>query len=137
MSSAGPEPEELLDDRPAGSRPEQPPASHWAEEVARRHLEGLGWRTLAVNYRLRGGELDLVMQHDNVVVVVEVRQRRTARFGSPAETIDQRKLIRLRRTAQHFLSFELRRPGAALRLDAVVLLGDQRRYQLMHIEDIG
>lgn len=111
--------------------------SHWAEEVARRHLEGLGWRTLARNYRLRGGELDLVMQAGETVVVVEVRQRTTARFGTPAETIDRRKLTRLRRTAQHYLAFELQRPEAPLRLDAVLLLGGEQRHQLRHLENIG
>lgn len=77
------------------------------------------------------------MQEGGSVVVVEVRQRRNARFGTPAETIDRRKLSRLRRTAQHYLAFELRRPDAPLRLDAVLLLGDEHNYQLQHLENIG
>lgn len=133
MAAAGPEAEGRSGERSELERP----ARHWAEEVAQRHLEERGWRTLARNYRLRGGELDLVMQQGDCVVVVEVRQRRNARFGDPAETIDSRKLARLRRTAQHYLVFELRRPAAPLRLDAVLLLGDEHRHQLRHLENIG
>lgn len=132
MAAPGPEPELRVGERTAAHQPR-----HWAEEVARQYLEGRGWRTLARNYRLRGGELDLVMQEGDTVVVVEVRQRRNARFGTPAETIDRRKLARLRRTAQYYLAFELRRSAAPLRLDAVLLLGDEQRYQLRHLENIG
>lgn len=132
MAPAGPEPE-----RRSGQRPHaQQSARHWAEEVARRHLEQGGWHTLACNYRLRGGEIDLVMEQGDTVVFVEVRQRRSARFGYPAETIDRRKLQRLRSTAQHFLVFELKRPAARWRLDAVLLLGDEHSYRLQHIEDV-
>jgi len=45
---------------------------HWAEAAARGHLEKLGYRHLASNYRLRGGELDLVMEDGSVIVVVEL-----------------------------------------------------------------
>ena len=132
MAAAGPE-RQLGWRSGVGAQP-QP---HWAEEVARRHLEGLGWRTLAQNYRLRGGELDLVMLDGAVIVVVEVRQRRSTRFGTPAETIDRRKLARLRRTAHHYLTYELRELDARVRLDAVLLLGGAESFQLTHLRGIG
>jgi len=119
--------------------PATPPIEpgHWAERVAFHHLLALGWRPLAVNYRIRGGELDLVFDDGTTVVVVEVRQRKSARFGDPAETIDARKLGRIRATARHFASTVLRAPDAAMRIDAVVLLGDERRHTLRHVQDVG
>ncbi|MFO7545328.1 MAG: YraN family protein [Trueperaceae bacterium] len=111
--------------------------AHWAERVAYRHLLALGWRPLAVNYRLRGGELDLVFEEGSTVVVVEVRQRKSVRFGDPAETIDARKLGRVRATARHFASTVLRAPDVAMRIDAVVLVGDERRHTVRHLKDVG
>ena len=110
---------------------------HWAERAACRHLEARGWRLLASNYRLRGAELDLVMQDGATVVVVEVKQRRSAAYGDPGESIDARKLARLRAAAQHFASFALKRPDAPLRLDAVLLLGTEAGFELRHLEDVG
>lgn len=110
---------------------------HWAEGRARTYLEGKGWRHLASNYRVRGGELDLVMADGETVVVVEVKQRRSVRYGHPAESIDARKLVRLRRTAQHYVVFSLRRPEAPLRIDAVLLLGDEGRHQIRHLRNVG
>lgn len=110
---------------------------HWAERAAARHLANLGWRLLASNYRLRGGELDLVFRAGSTVVVVEVKQRKNAAYGHPGESIDRRKLSRIRGVAQHYVSYVLKEPSARLRLDAVLVLGTEERFQLQHLENVG
>jgi putative endonuclease len=80
-----------------------------AEAIARRHLEALGWTILAVNVPAGRGELDLVALDPDApgaLVVVEVRGSRTQRFGAPEESVDRRKLARVRAAA-----FELLRTG--------------------------
>lgn len=118
------------------ARPE-PKHWHWAERVACAYLEAKGLQLLTHNYRLRGGELDLVMTAGNEVIVVEVKQRKSAAYGHPAESIGSRKLARLRATAQHYLTYELRQPHAPLRIDAVLLLGTPQRYELTHLTDVA
>lgn len=117
--------------------PHAAPPLHWAERAALGHLAARGWRHLASNYRLRGGELDLVFESGGAVVVVEVKQRKSAAYGHPAESIDRRKLARLRATAQHYVNYELRRPHAPIRLDAVLILGTEQRHTLQHLEGVG
>lgn len=96
-----------------------------------------GWRVLTRNYRLRGGELDLVCEDDRgVVVIVEVKQRRSAAFGGAALAIDARKIARLRRTASHYLAFGLGLPDAATRIDAVLVTGTKDRHSLEHLRDV-
>jgi putative endonuclease len=80
-----------------------------AEAVARRHLEERGWTIVAVNVVVGHGELDLVAldPHDpGALVVVEVRGARTARFGAPEESVDARKLARLRTSVSGLLRSE-------------------------------
>jgi len=130
-----------------------PAGRHWAEAAAERLLTGLGWRVLARNYRLRGGELDLICDADDgTVVFVEVRQRASDAFGGAAQSIDSRKLARLRRTAAHFLAYGLaahrgheRGPGAGpggahgderVRFDAVLVTGDEHEHVTRHVRDI-
>lgn len=123
-----------------------PADRHWAEIAAERLLTGLGWRLLASNYRLRGGELDLVFDDDDgTVVFVEVRQRSSEVFGGAAASIDGRKLARLRRTASHFLAYGLpalqaRAPhhhhDPRVRFDAVLVTGVERSYVTVHVKDI-
>lgn len=110
---------------------------HWAEQVAAEHLTAAGWRLLASNFRLRGGELDLVFRAGATVVVVEVKQRSSAAYGYPAESIDRRKLARLRATAHYYVNFVLREPDASMRLDAVLVLGTRERHSIEHLKDVG
>jgi putative endonuclease len=74
-----------------------------AEEKARRYLEGLGLRTVARNVHSRFGEIDLIMQHGQTLVFVEVRYRRSSRFGGAVASIDTKKQRRLIATAQGYL----------------------------------
>lgn len=74
-----------------------------AEQQALRHLEDAGLRLIDRNYRSRYGELDLIMADGQTVVFVEVRYRRSTRFGGPVASIDHRKRQRLIATAEHFL----------------------------------
>ena len=111
---------------------------HWAEELVAEHLERSGWRVLTRNYRLRGGELDLVcVDGGGTIVMVEVKQRRSEAFGGAAAAVDARKLAKLRRTANHYLTYALKRPDAAVRFDAVLIVGDRERHRLEHLEDIA
>ena len=122
--------------RPSGAPGSSAGASQWAEELAARRLTDDGWRLLARNYRLRGGELDLVCEdEDGVVVFVEVKQRKSVGYGGAAAAIDARKRERLRRTAVHFLSYRLRRPDAATRFDAVLVTGTPTKHHYEHLRD--
>ncbi len=114
-----------------------PAERHWAETAARRFLEARGFTHVASNYRLRGGELDLVMLDGPTVVVVEVKQRKDDRFGHPVETLRGAQLIRLRRTARHFTAFAIERPDAPVRLDVVTVLGREGSHRLEHLAAVG
>jgi len=107
---------------------------HWAEGVARRYLEGLGYRVLAQNYRVRGAELDLVVEDEGVLVVVEVKQRRTDRYGAPAEMITASKVARLRRATLVYMSETYGRDDLPLRFDALLVSGSRERHRLEHLK---
>lgn len=112
------------------------PGRHWAEELAAKTLVAKGYEVLDRNYRLRGGELDLVCRApDGTVVFVEVRQRRAAGHGGPGESLHAAKLRRLRRAAAHYLAVALRLPEARSRFDAVLVAGDRDGPVVRHVED--
>lgn len=67
------------------------------EDAAVEALRGRGYRIVARNVRMRGGELDVVAEDAGTLVFVEVKARRSAAFGTPAEAVGPRK----RRTLCH------------------------------------
>lgn len=73
------------------------------ERLAEAFLIARGLRLVARNQHSRFGEIDLVMREETVLVFVEVRYRRSTRFGTPAATVDARKQQRLILAARHYL----------------------------------
>jgi len=61
------------------------------EEAAVETLRALGYRIMERNVRLRRGELDVVADDRGVLVFVEIKARRSSRFGTPAEAVTVRK----------------------------------------------
>lgn len=92
-----------------------------AEQHAAQFLQQRGLMLLHKNYRCRLGEIDLIMRDGATVVFVEVRLRSRSEFGGPAASIGATKQIRLRRTAEHYLSTLRHTPPC--RFDAVLLDG--------------
>lgn len=82
----------------------RPERGRAAEQAAARHLVALGYEIVARNVWLCGAEIDLVARDGEVVVFVEVRSRSNRRFGSAAATVRWRKIARVARAAQAYLS---------------------------------
>ncbi len=73
------------------------------ESIAEQLLSGLGYEVVERNFTCRGGEIDLVCRDGEVLVFVEVRGRRGARYGDAEATVDARKQRRVVRAAWVFL----------------------------------
>lgn len=74
-----------------------------AENLAAIFLQRQGLILLQCNYRTRFGEIDLVTQDGYAIVFVEVRYRRSCRYGFPHETISRQKQMRLHLAALDYL----------------------------------
>lgn len=109
---------------------------HWSEGVARQYLERQGCEVLEENYHVRDAEVDLIIEDGSVLVFVEVKQRTTNAYGTPAESIDNRKILRLQRAALQYMSQVHGRDDLPLRFDAVLICGSQRNYRLEHLKAV-
>lgn len=85
-------------------------------------LTQAGLHLEAQNVRYRLGELDLVMRDGPTLVFVEVRMRRSARFGGAVNSVDWRKRQRLLRAAQCYL-LQRAGPTPACRFDVMAREG--------------
>ena len=80
---------------------------HWSEGLAELHLRSKGLKVLAKNYYCRLGEIDLVTIDTSVrppvLVFIEVKYRKSNRYGRPEEFISLQKQRRIILTARHYL----------------------------------
>src|SRR3989339_1064264 len=88
------------------------------EDLAAAALKKQGYKILERNYVTPLGEIDLIARQGKVLVVVEVKTRKSTRFGSPQEGVSVTKQGRLRRLAGYYLKAK-RLAGAPGRFDVV------------------
>lgn len=98
-------------------------AGRRAEQDACDYLERQGLRLVERNYRCARGEIDLIMRDRDTLVFVEVRYRRSRRYGSGAESVDWRKQAKLSATAAHYLQAHPRAAHRPCRFDVIALTG--------------
>ena len=89
-----------------------------AETLAARMLERHGLRIVARNFRIRGGEIDLICRDGKTLVFVEVRLRSHRDFGGAGASITSTKQRRIILAARHYL---VGKPECDCRFDCVLL----------------
>ena len=73
------------------------------ERLAAETLMSKGYRILERNFRCRQGEIDLVSEHEEDIIFVEVKARRGVSFGLPEDALTMRKRRKLVEVASYYL----------------------------------
>lgn len=73
------------------------------EELAVDLLRENGYKIIARNYKTRLGEIDIVAREEDTVCFIEVKTRRSDKFGFPQEAILRTKQRQISKVALGFL----------------------------------
>jgi putative endonuclease len=104
-----------------------------AEQLACDHLERRGFTIVARNVRVGRLELDVIAHRGSLLVVCEVRSRRSDRLMTPAQSVDYRKVTHVREAARRWLRET--RPGTSqLRFDVASVVFDTPEGRLNYME---
>ena len=106
-----------------------------AENSALAHLQANGLQLVERNYRCAAGELDMVRLDRQALVFVEVRYRRSERFGGAARSVDAGKQRKLRCAGEAFLQDRSGLVFNLCRFDVVAVTGTAPDYQIDWISD--
>lgn len=103
------------------------------EEIAALYLEQKGYKILKKNYRIKGGELDIICKSsDDYIVFVEVKSFLYQFTYHPLCRISEKKKRLLIRTATHYLLVR-QLEDVLIRFDVLVVNVGLR--QVMHFYD--
>ena len=104
-----------------------------AEQLACEHLERRGFEIVGRNVRIGRLELDVIARRGSLLVVCEVRSRRSDRVMTPAQSVDYRKVGHVRDAAWRWL--RANKPGTSqLRFDVASVLFDTPEGRLNYLE---
>ena len=121
--------------RRSGVRPAVPrrapttPKGRAGEAAAAAFLEERGVAVVDRNVRAGGGEIDLVARDGGAVVFVEVKWRRDASRGAPAEAVTPAKRRRILSAARGWLSANPSAGEREVRFDVVSIEGEAGRVE--------
>lgn len=73
------------------------------EDAAIARLQEAGYRIITRNYRCLYGEMDIIAQDGDTLVFIEVKSRRSERFGPPQEAVGAEKQKKLSRISMHYI----------------------------------
>jgi putative endonuclease len=101
----------------------QPLSGELAEQLACKLLRKHGLKIRARNFKTPLGEIDIIAEDRNTLVIVEVRLRNNLQFGTAEESITTGKQRRILRATQIYLQREKIDSARPCRFDAICLGG--------------
>lgn len=95
------------------------------EQLAGEYLKGKGYRILEINFYSRFGEIDIIAMDGDYLVFLEVKYRKSASAGYPAEAVGKEKQERIYRAAQYYLYKRGLPSDTPCRFDVAAIRGDE------------
>ncbi|WP_434751700.1 YraN family protein [Paenibacillus amylolyticus] len=92
------------------------------EDEACRWLKEQDYCIVQRNWRCRSGEVDIIASRGELLIFVEVRSRSSySRFGTPQESVDQRKIQQVRSTAAIYIQMN-EEHARQIRFDVIAVM---------------
>lgn len=105
------------------------------EYIALKYLTGKGYTFIQKNYRIAGGEIDLILEKDDIIIFVEVKCRTKTGFGDGEEAINNYKKQKLLRAIEIFINKY--KTNKEWRCDLIsIMLKDNNKALIKHFPDI-
>ena len=92
-----------------------------AEEQAAQYLTRKGYRVVARNFRVSGGEIDIIALAKSTLVFVEVKKRASQAFGGPVAAVTPLKQKRIAQTAAQFIKINTETHYQSVRFDVICI----------------
>ncbi len=105
----------------------------WGEIYAARYLRNKGYTIKDANYRLSGGEIDIIAEKDDTICFVEVKTRSVGAYFSPGEAVDYNKENNIKNAAAAYTArYKIDKD---IRFDIIEIILDKENYKLKHTEN--
>ena len=112
---------------------------NFGEDAACNYLKNKGYTIVKRNFRCRMGEIDIIAKIENCLIFIEVKTRKSSEFGEPSEAVDFRKIEKIKRVIEFYLSTA--DWNGDIRVDVVEVYGKLERGRFLmteinHIENV-
>ncbi len=107
------------------------------EDIAVKFLQKRRMKILQRNYRTPFGEIDIIARKGSVLHFVEVKTRRSEKFGKPFEAVDKGKLTHIKKSAEYYLQKEgAENKNFDVEIDVISILMKGEKEKIEFIENV-
>ena len=103
------------------------------EDIAKNYLIKNNYKILETNFTTKIGEIDIIAEENDVVIFIEVKTRKSLKYGRPYEAVNYKKMQKILKVAQNYIVYK-NKDDIQYRFDIIeVLLNDKDKIN--HIKD--
>jgi len=106
------------------------------ESLAEEYLNKAGLRIVMRNYRCPKGEIDIIARDEDQLVFVEVRSKTSQAMGWAEESINSKKIQKLRNCAAYYVMEQGCKQWPSLRIDLLAVNWAEDKHVINWIKGI-
>lgn len=76
------------------------------EKLAIEYLIKNNYTIIETNFTTKIGEIDIIAKQDDIVIFIEVKTRRSLKYGRPYEAVNYKKTQKIIRVAQNYINYK-------------------------------
>ena len=110
---------------------------HTGEDLAVKYLIHKGFKILERNYRIQGGEIDIIAQNNDTLSFVEVKTRKKHSMKMALMNVSYTKQKRISLTAERYITQHPENVKPKIRFDIIIVFYyyEDNTYSIKHLED--
>jgi putative endonuclease len=106
---------------------------NWGEQIALKYLQEQDYQLVSQKYRFGKGEIDLIVQKNDLLVFVEVKLRKNANFGTPETFVSAKQKKLIKAVAESYIIDN--QWIKDIRFDIIAILTNSHPPEITHFED--
>lgn len=105
------------------------------EKIAEKYLIKNNYEIIEKNFYCKNGEIDIIAKYKDYIIFVEVKTRRSLKYGNPSEAVNSIKRTHMYKTAKYYL-FKNKKLNNLIRFDVIEILVLKEKVYVNHIKQI-
>lgn len=106
------------------------------ENIASNYLKSLKYKIIQKNFSCKFGEIDIIAENKDELIIVEVKTRTSNMYGNPADAITTYKRNNILKVAQYYL-IKNNLEATFVRIDTIeILIDSNNNYKINHLKQI-
>lgn len=104
------------------------------ESEALRYLLDNGYQIISCNWRFKNYEVDIIAQHTDTIIFIEVKTRSSSLWGYPEDAISKTRIKRLVDAADWYININ-KLTSTDIRFDVIAIIANNTSLEIEHFEN--